>query len=90
MRITPENRCRGYSLVELLIVIAIIGALIALLLPALGVGRESARRTQCISNLRQMVLAAHMHADTHAGRYPTAYCTRCAAPGRRGARSSSA
>lgn len=61
------------SLIELLIVIAIIGALVAMLLPAVHVSRESARRTQCVNNLHQMVLAAHMYADAHAGSYPIAY-----------------
>ena len=64
------------SLIELLVVIAIIGVLIALLLPALGAARESSRRTHCLNNLRQMVLAAHTFVDTHAGLYPIAYHTK--------------
>ncbi len=57
------------TLIELLVVVAIIGTLIALLLPGVQSARESARRAQCGSHLRELALAAALHADRH-GAYP--------------------
>ncbi|MCE9544910.1 MAG: DUF1559 domain-containing protein [Planctomycetia bacterium] len=59
--ISKKPRVRGgFTLVELLVVVAIIGALIAMLLPALQAARESARRSSCLSNLRQIALAMNI------------------------------
>lgn len=68
----PQQLRKGaaFTLIELLTVIAVIGILAAILIPAVGKVRERAHAAGCVSNLRQLAVAATMYASAHRGNFP--------------------
>jgi prepilin-type N-terminal cleavage/methylation domain-containing protein len=77
-RSAPPSR-RGFTLIELLVVMAIIVVLMMLLLPAVQRARESARRSQCLNNIRQICLAAQNYMSSHRC-YPSGWIAATADP----------
>ncbi|MGA2243412.1 MAG: prepilin-type N-terminal cleavage/methylation domain-containing protein [Verrucomicrobiota bacterium] len=69
--VNSNPRADGFTLVEMLVVIAIITLLAALLLPALAQGKSRAKRIECVSDLKETGLADHIFANDHGGKYPT-------------------
>jgi prepilin-type N-terminal cleavage/methylation domain-containing protein/prepilin-type processing-associated H-X9-DG protein len=67
----PARR-RAFTLVELLVVVGVVAALVALLLPTLGAAWGQARRVHCASNLRQLAAAFHAYANNNRQRFPAA------------------
>jgi len=68
-RYSSRSACRAFTLIEILVVIAVIGILTALLLPAMQSVLDSARRAQCMSNMRQIGVAMRVYHDTF-GSFP--------------------
>ncbi len=62
----------GFTLIEVLVVLTVIGILVGLLLPAVQAARETARRGQCLANLRQIGMALHGYESDHRT-FPPAY-----------------
>jgi prepilin-type N-terminal cleavage/methylation domain-containing protein len=79
------SKRRGFTLVELLVVVGIIALLVAILLPALNKARESAVRTQCMSNHRQILQAVMLYVNENGGKAPPANTTQYNVPGHSGA-----
>jgi len=66
-------RRKGLTLTELLVVISVISLLTAVLMPVLAMTRRRGKTLLCLSNLRQLAIAAHVYADNNDGYYPIAY-----------------
>jgi prepilin-type N-terminal cleavage/methylation domain-containing protein len=66
----PDNGCAAFTLVEVLVVIAVIGIVAALLMPALTQAKERAQAIVCLNNTKQLALAWHVYADDHEDRLP--------------------
>jgi prepilin-type N-terminal cleavage/methylation domain-containing protein len=71
MRSPRPNRCPGFTLIEVLVVIALIGVLVGLLLPAVQSAREAGRRTQCQDNMRNVGMGIQAYVEVN-GKYPPA------------------
>src|SRR5712692_3803377 len=69
---TNLNATKGFTLLELLVVIAVIAILAALLFPGLGRAKAKAQRTACMNNLRQINLGVRMYADDSSDAFPAA------------------
>jgi prepilin-type N-terminal cleavage/methylation domain-containing protein/prepilin-type processing-associated H-X9-DG protein len=78
---TTTHSNGGFTLIEVLVVVAIIALMLAILLPSLAQARGSAQSTICLSNLHQLATAATSYAHNGDGRYPFAYYYPPVTPG---------
>jgi len=81
MSTSGTGRNRGFTLVELLVVIGIIALLISVLLPALNKAREAANSVKCGANMQQMGLCIQMYAAENKGKFLPSYLTNVRVPG---------
>lgn len=68
-----SKKFAGFSLIELLVTISVIAVLLTILIPVIGVVRDSAKKTKSLSNLRQIASAMKMYSSDHDGLYPIGY-----------------
>jgi len=66
----PSQHCHGYTLVEVLVVCAIIGIFASMMVPSVTKVIQNGRRTRCTGNLRQVSIILHSYANDHSDRYP--------------------
>ncbi|MBD3675306.1 MAG: DUF1559 domain-containing protein [Planctomycetaceae bacterium] len=74
VQFSTSSKSHGFTILELIVVIAVIGMMIALLLPAVRTARPAARRSACMNHLKQIGIALHNYHDTYGG-FPPAYLT---------------
>jgi prepilin-type N-terminal cleavage/methylation domain-containing protein/prepilin-type processing-associated H-X9-DG protein len=77
----PNRHRAGFTVIELLVVVAVIAIIAGLLSPAIQQGMFKARRSACCANLRQIGLAFNLYADDHSGRYPDQRYLKWSLPG---------
>ncbi|HZL34703.1 MAG TPA: prepilin-type N-terminal cleavage/methylation domain-containing protein [Tepidisphaeraceae bacterium] len=76
-----SHSAAAFTLIELLVAIGIVAVLLAMLIPALAGAREQGKSIKCLSNLRQLSLAANVYCENYNGSYPIAYYTDGASGG---------
>ena len=68
-----KSKCLGFTVIQLLVVIAIIGVLVALLFPVLQTAKDKARIITCVNNTKQIAYCLQSYLDMNDGYYPAYY-----------------